>query len=120
MPMARRSLKTMQAVAPVWAAASAAAAPDVVFGANGPTRNVVIPRSRVSSSKDFQRLAFDQELAGPPTKQTFECPSEARCSRDWTTADGVSITTVGALAEARLMVTMGWAAADSASWASVR
>ncbi|MNL82947.1 hypothetical protein D3C87_2104650 [compost metagenome] len=57
----------MQAVAPVRTAASAAAAPEVVLGVKGPTLDVVIPRSRLSSSKVFHRLALDQDDAGPPT-----------------------------------------------------
>ena len=57
----------MQAVTPLCTAASAAAAPDCVLGANGPSRRTSTPRSSAASDRAVQRRVLDWDVAGPAT-----------------------------------------------------
>jgi hypothetical protein len=60
-------LYAIQAVAPELRTASTAGPPDVVVGANGPSRITSRSgRASISSDRVFQRSPLEKELTGPP------------------------------------------------------
>jgi PA14 domain len=79
-PIASRSLNAMQAVASVFSAASAAAAPEARVGVNGPSFTALMSLRRIACCSAPHLMPSDHDPAGPERYATRLWPSERRCA----------------------------------------